>query len=264
MTGDEKVTYSPQVEAIFKALSDQHRRLLLDKLFERDGQTLSELETTLPEMTRFGVMKHLRVLEAAGLVTTQRSGREKLHYLNPVPIRLVLDRWISKYAEPWVETLVGIKHHLEGEPMPGANHVYVVYIKTTPEKLWEAMTKSEFTKHYFGGAVDGGNWKAGDHYSYARNDGSSMHNGTLLEVDPPRRLVQTFGFDYNEEHGGGPDDISKVTWEIAQQGDACKLTLTHEFKSESKSYKGAGEGWPMILSGLKTLLETGEPLALGF
>ena len=95
------------MERVFKALSDRHRRLLLDRLFERDGQTLSELDAQLPRMTRFGVMKHLRVLEAAGLVATQRSGREKLHFLNPVPIRLVLDRWISKYAQPWVEAMTG-------------------------------------------------------------------------------------------------------------------------------------------------------------
>ena len=101
-------------DRVFRALSDPTRRHLLDQLFERDGRTLTELESEL-EMSRFGVMKHLRVLEEAGLVVTRRSGREKLHYLNPVPIRLVHDRWVSKYAEPWAATLSGLKRELEEE-----------------------------------------------------------------------------------------------------------------------------------------------------
>ena len=262
LTGDSLVTYCRGVEAVFKALSDPHRRLLLDRLFERDGQTLSELETQLPQMTRFGVMKHLRVLEAAGLVTTRRSGREKLHYLNPVPICLVLDRWISKYAQPWVEALTGLKKELEASNMSAPQHVYELYIRTTPAKLWQAITSSEFTKRYFGLDVDS-DWKAGSTYRYTFADGSLAHFGTLVEVTPPRRLVQTFEHEYSERHGGGPEDRSRVTWEIERKGEVCKLTVIHDgWHGESKSYQSAGEGWPMILSGLKTLLETGEPLPL--
>jgi DNA-binding transcriptional ArsR family regulator len=100
------------MDAVFKALADATRRSLLDELFERDGQTLTELEQRLP-MSRFGVMKHLKVLEEAGLVTTKRRGREKLHFLNPVPIRLVHERWVSKYAEPWARALSELKTQLE-------------------------------------------------------------------------------------------------------------------------------------------------------
>jgi DNA-binding transcriptional ArsR family regulator len=100
------------VDAVFKALADPTRRSLLDELFTQDGQSLKALEAGL-DMTRFGVMKHLRVLEEAGLVTTQKRGREKLHFLNPVPIRLIHDRWVSKYAEPFVDTLTGLKEALE-------------------------------------------------------------------------------------------------------------------------------------------------------
>jgi DNA-binding transcriptional ArsR family regulator len=106
------------VDEVFKALADPSRRLLLDQLFDDDGQTLLSLQAALPSMTRFGVMKHLAVLEEAGLVTTQKVGREKRHYLNPVPIRLVHDRWISKYAEEWVRGLVDLKRDLEAEPKP--------------------------------------------------------------------------------------------------------------------------------------------------
>jgi DNA-binding transcriptional ArsR family regulator len=97
---------------VFKALADPTRRLLLDRLYERDGRTLTELESQI-EMTRFGVMKHLRVLEDAALVVTRRSGREKLHFLNPVPIRLIHDRWIDKYTERHVSALADLKHELE-------------------------------------------------------------------------------------------------------------------------------------------------------
>src|SRR5262245_45766882 len=102
------------MDDVFKALADPTRRSLLDELFKEDGQTLSSLEQRLP-MTRFGVMKHLKVLEEAGLVTTQKRGREKLHFLNVVPIRLIHDRWVSKYTEPMAATLVGLKRELEGD-----------------------------------------------------------------------------------------------------------------------------------------------------
>src|SRR4051812_30184297 len=126
------------MDEVFRALADPTRRSLLDELFEQDGQSLSALEERLP-MTRFGVMKHLRVLEEAGLVASRRRGREKLHFLNPVPIRLVHDRWVSKYAEPWAAALSGLKSRLEER----VEKVFEIYIKTTPERLWEAITDSE-------------------------------------------------------------------------------------------------------------------------
>ena len=117
LTCDHKVTYNTGMddEAVFRALADPSRRRLLDLLFERDGRTLTELKSQLP-MTRFGVMKHLKVLEDAGLVTSRKNGRDKLHFLNPVPIRLIHDRWVSKYAEPWAAALTELKTHLEENP----------------------------------------------------------------------------------------------------------------------------------------------------
>ena len=106
------VTYRCGMDEVFKALADPTRRDLLDALFAEDGQTLTALEERVP-MTRFGVMKHLKVLEEAGLVVTRKRGREKLHYLNPVPIRLIQDRWVSKYAEPWAAGLTELKTNLE-------------------------------------------------------------------------------------------------------------------------------------------------------
>src|SRR5215216_78915 len=104
------------MDDVFRALADPTRRGLLDELFRQDGQTLSALEQRLP-MTRFGVMKHLKVLEQAGLVVARRRGREKRHFLNPVPIRLVHDRWVSKYAEPWAAGLSGLKKSIEEDTM---------------------------------------------------------------------------------------------------------------------------------------------------
>src|SRR6266487_1274581 len=144
------------MDTVFRALADPTRRSLLDELFTEDGQAQSALERGLP-MTRFGVAKHLRVLEEAGLVTTKRRGREKLHFLNPVPIRLVHDRWVSKYAEPWAATLTGLKRRLE-EPM---EKVFEIYIKTTPERLWEAITDEEMRRKYNFGVGVTSDWTAG-------------------------------------------------------------------------------------------------------
>src|ERR1700682_1593151 len=144
------------MDAVFKALADPTRRSLLDELFRQDGQTLSALEERF-SMTRFGVMKHLKQLEEAGLVVTQRRGREKLHFLNPVPIRLVHDRWVSKYAEPWAAALSGLKNSLE-ERM---EKVFEIYIKTTPERLWEAITDPEMRGKYSFGAGVSSDWTPG-------------------------------------------------------------------------------------------------------
>src|ERR671924_432490 len=151
------VTYPPCVDAVFRALADPTRRSLLDELFKEDGQTLSALERRLP-MTRIGVMKHLRLLEEAGLVTTKRRGREKLHFLNPVPIRLVHDRWVSKYAEPWAATLTGLKRTLEEATM---EKVFEIYIKTTPERLWEAITDPDLRSQYTFGMRVESDWTPG-------------------------------------------------------------------------------------------------------
>src|SRR5215217_528366 len=159
------------MDEVFRALGDPTRRRLLDELFERDAQTLSALERRLP-MTRFGVMKHLRVLEEAHLVTTKRRGREKLHFLNPVPIRLVHDRWVSKYAEPWAATLTGLKHRLEDRTM---EKVFEIYIKTTPQQLWEAITNPELRAKYNFGVGVTSDWTNGSRYR-------SVHTGAGVPI----------------------------------------------------------------------------------
>jgi uncharacterized protein YndB with AHSA1/START domain/DNA-binding transcriptional ArsR family regulator len=242
-----------RMDAVFRALADPTRRSLLDQLFREDGQTLSALEARFP-MTRFGVMKHLRQLEETGLVVTRRRGREKLHFLNPVPIRLIHDRWVSKYAEPWAAALSELKGRLE-ERM---EKVFEIYIKTTPERLWEAITDPEMRSTYSFGVRVRSDWTSGSRYeaSHPRAPGFLME-GENLEVDPPRRLVQSFRALWSEDVKR--EGTSRVTWEIEPVGDSCRLTVTHDELREDANNELYG-GWPMILSGLKTLLETGERL----
>jgi uncharacterized protein YndB with AHSA1/START domain/DNA-binding transcriptional ArsR family regulator len=263
------------VDTVFKALADPTRRDLLDALFERDGQTLGELERR-SALSRFGVMKHLKVLEGAGLVIARRRGREKLHFLNPVPIRLVHDRWVSKYAEPWAAGLSGLKQRIEEEPAmdtqteidtqgPGrrpwtaspTDRVFEIYIKTTPERLWEAITDDEQRRTYSFGVGVRSDWAPGSRIEASSSAGFAINEGEILEADPPRLLVHTFAALWSDEVRA--EGTSTVTWEIEQVGDSCRLTVTHGRLRENANGELYG-GWPMILSGLKTLLETGESL----
>ncbi|MDQ6606109.1 MAG: SRPBCC domain-containing protein [Actinomycetota bacterium] len=242
------------MDAVFKALADPTRRGLLDVLFKQDGQTLSALEQR-PAMTRFGVMKHLKVLEDAGLVVTRRNGREKLHFLNAVPIRQVHDRWVSKYAEPWVATLSELRSEMEEH---GMEKVFEIYIKTTPERLWEAITSAEMRRVYTFGVGVQSDWTQGSRYEMAHpNAPGLISQGENLEVTPPRKLVQSFTALWGEDVKR--EGTSRVTWEIEPVADTCRLTVTHDQLPEDANHALYG-GWPMILSGLKTLLEIGEPL----
>lgn len=243
------------MDLVFKALADPTRRSLLDALFKQDGQTLGALERRLT-MTRFGVMKHLRVLEDAGLVVTRRRGREKLHFLNPVPIRLIHDRWIDKYTEPWAAMLSGLKTTLEEGSM---EKVFEIYIKTTPERLWQAITDPEMRAKYNFGVGIHSEWTPGSRYEAIAGGttGKTIWEGENVEVDPPRRLVQSYRALWDDD--AKAEGTSRVTWEIEPVGDSCRLTVVHDQLREGANPRLYG-GWPMILSGLKTLLETGELL----
>jgi len=241
------------VDEVFKALADPTRRELLDELFRTDGQSLTALEERFP-MTRFGVMKHLRQLEDAGLIVTMRRGREKLHFLNPVPIRLIHDRWVSKYAEPWVAGLSDLKHRLESS----MEKVFEIYIRTTPERLWEAITDPEIRAKYNFGASIISDWTPGSRYQLGSPAAPApLGEGENLEIDPPRRLVQTMRALWSDDVRN--EGTSRITWEIEPVGDSCRLLVTHDQLREGANDELYG-GWPMILSGLKTWLETGELL----
>jgi uncharacterized protein YndB with AHSA1/START domain/biotin operon repressor len=241
------------MELVFKALADPTRRDLLDALFVEDGQSLSSLVGRF-DMTRVAVSKHVRLLESAGLVVSRRRGREKLHYLNPVPIRLVHDRWVSKYTEEWASGLLGLKSEMEN-PM---EKVFEIYIRTTPERLWEAITDPVMrAKYHFGSSIES-DWSEGSSYQMVHPESESpLAEGEILACDPPVRLVQSMRALWGPEVIA--DGTSRVTWEIEPVGDSCRLTVTHDQLGDDASDQLYG-GWPMVLSGLKTWLETGETL----
>ncbi len=260
-------------DEVFRALADPSRRTLLDRLFERDGQTLGDLEAALPGMTRFGVMKHLRVLEAANLVTSRKVGRERHHYLNPVPIRRIHDRWLDRYRIRAADLLDDLRHTLETEPMtlsadatattmPAAvppDHVVTTFIKATPEAVWRALTESDFTTRYYYRSTVESDWQPGSPYRYAI-DGETAIEGEILEADPPRRLVMTFSAVWDPALA--IDAPTHLSWELDEAGPGLtRLTVIHGgFASETETYRQVTGGWSWILAGLKSLLETGEAL----
>lgn len=250
------------VEPIFKALAAPPRRLLLDTLFEQDGQPLGALADRL-DMTRFGAAKHLKVLETANLIVTRRSGREKLHYLNPVPIREVHDRWIAKYAEPWVSALSALKQDLETNMTDGTSedrHLYQIFIRATPEQVWAAITDGALTRRYFHETAIESTWEPGAEVIYRNPDGTPAVEGEVLEVDRPHRLSYTWHVLYNPQAAEEPP--SRVTWELEPMGETTKVTMVHDrFPEGSVVSPEVGPGWHPLLSSMKTLIETGEPLS---
>jgi uncharacterized protein YndB with AHSA1/START domain/DNA-binding transcriptional ArsR family regulator len=257
-------------DEVFRALADPSRRLLLDRLHERDGQTLTDLEQALPQMTRFGAMKHLRVLEAAGLVSTRRVGREKHHFLNPVPIRRLHDRWLDKYTSRVAAGLLALKASLEDpsmtalrevemETQPVPAHVFTVFIRATPDAIWRAITETEFTLRYYYGSTIESDFRPGSPY-VMRIDGADQIRGEIVEADRPRRLVETFHAVWDEAVAA--DRPTNVTWELEPAGDGVtKVSVVHDgFAGRGATFEQVAGGWPLILSGLKTLLETGQPL----
>jgi len=252
------------MEPVFRALADVNRRKLLDRLFARDGQTLTELADSLPVMTRFGVMKHLRILEEAALVTTRREGRTKLHYLNAVPIRLIHDRWIGKYRKTRAAALAELKLEMEEDEMKSLDtrpaQVYTVFIRAPQAKVWDAITKPEFTHRYMYDSDANTTWKPGTRLLWTKHGtGSELVDGEVIEYDKPNRLVFSWIIKYDAELTS--EGSSRVTYELSEAEGLTKLTVVHDdFPSGSKVYDEVAGGWPYILSGLKTLLETGAPM----
>jgi uncharacterized protein YndB with AHSA1/START domain/DNA-binding transcriptional ArsR family regulator len=248
------------VEGVFKAIDDPSRRALLDRLFRDNGLTLSDLCDGLG-MTRFGVMKHLRVLEAAGLITTRKVGREKRHYLNPVPIRLIHDRWVSKYTAPFAAALVELKTALESPGMPtDAVQIFQIVIRATPERVWQALTDPSFTRRFpFYMPVDS-TFRLGDPIRWADDSGRLAVEGAIIESDPPRRLVHTWVVRYDTALS---HETSRIAWVIEPLSDSvCRLTVTHDLTNAPLTAAHISGGWTLILSGIKTLLETGEMLVI--
>jgi uncharacterized protein YndB with AHSA1/START domain/DNA-binding transcriptional ArsR family regulator len=244
-------------DIVFKALADGTRRALLDSLRERNGQTLGELCEPLA-MARQSATQHLEILEAANLIATVRRGREKLHYLNTVPLWDIHVRWIERFEPPRLRALQAIKRHAEEDTMADRpTFVYVTYIESSAERVWEALTQPEITAAYWG-RRQVSEWHAGSRWEHQRVDGSGIADigGTVLESEPPHRLVMT----WTRSGETSPDRISKVTFEIEPHHEIVRLTVIHEDLDE-ETLGGISHGWPAVLANLKSLLETGHVLS---
>ncbi len=246
------------MDRVFKALADPSRRLLLDRLRQDNGQTLGQLCEYL-EMARQSVSQHLSVLEAANLVSTVRHGRRKLHYLNPVPLHQIQHRWIQAFEYSRLDALHALKHQAEeaemAETAEKPTFVYVTYIQSTPEKVWEALTDADLTAAYWGHS-NVSDWQPGSRWEHRRTDGSGIADvlGEVIEAAPPRLLVMTFA---------GPDESgqpSVVRFDIEAHNDIVRLTVTHEGLADVSDYEAASAGWAAVISNLKSLLETGHVL----
>ncbi|NGO06550.1 metalloregulator ArsR/SmtB family transcription factor [Streptomyces sp. HC44] len=245
------------MDQVFKALADGTRRRLLDRLHEHNGQTLGELCERI-DMSRQSVTQHLAVLEAANLVSTVRRGREKLHYLNPVPLHEIQERWIDKFERPRLRALSAVKRRAEEAMTDKPTFVYVTYIESTPEKVWDALTDADLTAAYWGHS-NVSDWRVGSRWEHRRTDGSDIADvvGSVVESERPTRLVTTWAAPEDE---GQEDKYSKVSFDIRPHGGIVRLTVTHEDLMDQADAADAASGWPAVLSNLKSLLETGSPL----
>ncbi|WP_215909664.1 ArsR/SmtB family transcription factor [Streptacidiphilus fuscans] len=265
------------MDSVFKALADPTRRLLLDRLREQNGQTLRELCDRL-EMARQSVTQHLDILVQANLVAVVRRGRERLHYLNPVPIHEIEERWISGFDRPRLQAISAIRSQAEeyamtnqptdettdgttdaaGPETPVPSYVYVTYIRATAEQVWQALTDADLTARYWGHA-NVSDWQPGSPWEHRRTDGSGAFDvvGRVLAAEPPTRLAITFEDKPEAELDREP---SVVTFLVEPHQDIVRLTVTHENLPNLEMLGGISSGWPAVLANLKSLLETGETL----
>ena len=244
----------PDDDAVFKALADPTRRALLDRLRERNGQTLGELCEPLA-MARQSATQHLDVLQAANLISVVRRGRQKLHYLNPVPLWTIQERWIERFERPRLRTLSAIKRQAEEATVPDRpDYVYVTYIESSAQRVWDALTDADLTAEFWGHS-NVSDWQVGSSWEHRRVDGSGVVDvsGTVLESEPPRRLRLTFG-------DPGMTDPTVVTFDIEPFHDIVRLTVTHENLPDEEALRAISHGWPAVCANLKSLLETGHVL----
>ncbi len=255
LSRDYVITYSLAMDAIFKALGDPARRAILDSLRAVDGQTLTDLEEQF-EMTRFGVMKHLKVLEESGLIVTTRRGRFKYHYLNALPLQEMLDRWVAPFLRPQTQAISDLKTKLErAHRMGKPDFMMQTFIRCTQDALWEALTQADQMAAYHFMCNDvRGNASVGNVTEFILPDGNPMLRQVTTEMDPKTRIAATF-----EPMFMGPDaPASHMVYLIEPQGEQCKLTIEHYDLAPGQ--EGFGEGWARLASSLKSYLETGIAL----
>lgn len=257
LSRDNIVTYSPFMDSLFKALADPARRTLLDALRHRDGQTLSDLEAHL-EMSRFGVMKHLKALEDAHLVTTRKVGRFKYHYLNALPLQEIMDRWVAPFLQPQAKALIDLKTRLEKDTaMSKPDFRMQTYIRCTQDALWDALTQADdMARYHFACNTVRGNAAVGRETKFIFPNGETMLRQVTTALDPKSRIAMTFVPLFM-----GPDaPPSHMVYLIAPQGAVCELTIEHY--DIAPGQEGFAEGWARLAASLKSYLETGAALKI--
>lgn len=244
------------MDKIFNALGDKSRRHLLDILYQRNGLSLTELSGTL-EMSRQAVTKHLKILEDANLVVPVWKGREKLHYLNPVPLRLIYLRWISKFDETRIGGIFDMKNNIEAtaQEVKMNGFMYQIVIAASSEKVWESLTNPEFTQKFWFGRSVVSDWKVGSAVSIVTPEGNAEATGEVIEFQPNKRLSYTW-LSAKETI----EEISTVVFELQEMGPLTKLTILHDIDADKASFQQAAAGWTFILCGMKTFLETGSSM----
>lgn len=243
------------MDMIFKALADPVRRSILDQLRTQDGQTLTDIEAHFA-MTRFGVMKHLKVLEDAGLIVTTRRGRFKYHYLNAARLQEMMDRWVAPFLQLQAAHLIDLKTKLERTAKMGKpDFMMQTFIRCTQDALWEALTQADqMAAYHFMCNEVRGNAEVGNVTEFIKPDGDAMLRQATTELDPKIRIAQTF-----EPLFLGPNaPASHMVYLIEPQGDTCKLTIEHYDMAPGQ--EGFAEGWARIASSLKSYLETGKAM----
>ena len=268
------VSYAEVVPVgVFKALADASRRRLLDALRERGGQDVTELAATLPHLSRFTVAKHLGVLVEADLVTVTVDGRHRRHQLNPVPLQEMHARWLGRFTAGGAQALLDLRTHLEQEAtMPNTidttntttkisadTYVFTIVIRCSAQQLWEALTETDVARPWLYGTITTLStpaWEIGTHYSMGLPD-QEIIVGTVVETDPPRRLVLTFDARWDEQ--ATRDPAGRMIYELDEDRGATTLTVTMTGMGGATAASVA-EDTPEIYSGLKSIIETGQPL----
>lgn len=244
------------MDKIFNALGDKSRRYLMDLLYERNGQSLTELSANL-DMSRQAVTKHLKILEDADLVIPVWKGKEKLHYLNPVPLRLIYSRWISKFDENRIQGLYDLKNALENnnQEVKMKGFIYQIVIAAGADKVWESLTNPEFTQKFWFGRRVISDWKIGSQVSVITPEGDEEVRGEVVEYQENKRLSYTW-----KTPDAAANEATTVVFELQEMGPMTKLTILHDIDAADAKFQQAAAGWTFILCGLKTFLETGAPM----
>ncbi len=252
---------SDDIDAVFRALGDPTRRRILDIIKARPGITMHEISEHFA-ISRFGVRKHILVLEEANLIVHRWRRPIKKFYLNAIPIQMIYDRWISEYSQTWAQSLTALKYELERKTMnEEQKQIYVVYIRCSPDELWEALVSPERTEQYYLGLRLSGDLRVGGTIVYSAPDtGERRVSGRIMEFVVGKKITHTF-LATVPDVPAAPESL--VTYEIEPMGETVKLTVTHEKLEHPGIFQATAQGWPIILNGLKSLIETGRPLKFG-